>query len=60
MDSPRLKDAKSGASATEAGKEFQRTTVAGKKLCLKEFCEHWNCLNLKAWEDLVLELPGVR
>jgi hypothetical protein len=34
-----LKDTKSGASATGAGKEFQVIIVAGKKLNLKELLE---------------------
>ena len=59
-DSPRLKDAESGASATNAGKEFKATSFAGKKLFLNKFKEHSNCLNLREWEDPVLELPGVR
>ena len=40
-----MKDASEGASATEAGKDFHRGTVLGKKLNLNESEEVENCLN---------------
>ena len=60
MDSPFLKDTSEGASATEAGREFQSGTVRGKKLNLKESVDVENCLNFLEWAALVLAVDGVR
>ena len=44
MDSPFLKDASEGASATEAGREFHNGIVRGKKLNLNESEDVEYCL----------------
>ena len=53
MDSSPLKDTKSGASAIEAGNEFQKGMVRGKKLYLQASVFDDVCLSLFVWLDLV-------
>ena len=60
MDSPFLKDASEGASATEAGREFHNGIVRGKKLNLKESEDVEYCLNFLEWAALVIAVDGVR
>ena len=60
MGSPFLKDASEGASAIEAGREFHRGIVRGKKLYLKESVDVDICLNFLEWAALVLDVEGVR
>ena len=60
MDSPFLKDASEGASATEAGREFHNGIVRGKKLNLNESEDVEYCLSFLEWAALVLVVDGVR
>ena len=60
MDSPFLKDASEGASATEAGREFHNGIVRGKKLHLNESEDVEYCLSFLEWAALVLVVDGVR
>ena len=53
MDSSRLKDTKSGASAIEAGNEFQKEMARRKKLYLKASVLDDICLSFFVWLDLV-------
>ena len=53
MDSSRLKDTKSGASAIEAGNELQKGMVRGKKLYLQASVLDDICLSFIVWLDLV-------
>ena len=54
-----MKDAKLGASATEAGREFQVGMVRGKKLNLKELVRAGMRWSLREWWDLVLPVLGL-
>ena len=58
--SPFLKDPKEGASATDAGSEFHKGMVQGKKLYLSESVDVWNYLYFFECADLVLDSPLVR
>ena len=60
VDSPFLKDASEGASATEAGREFHNGIVRGEKLNLNESEDVEYCLSFLEWAALVLVVVGVR
>ena len=60
MDSPFLKDASEGASATEAGRVFHNGIVRGKNLNLKESVDVEYSLYFLEWAALVLAVDGVR
>ena len=53
MDSSRLKHTKSGASAIEAGNEFQKGMVRRKKTILVGISSCDICLSFFVWFDLV-------
>ena len=59
MDSPFLKDAAEGASATEAEREFHNGIVRGEKLNLNESEDVEYCLSFLEWAALVLVVDGV-
>ena len=54
-----MKDAKSGASAKVAGREFHNGMVQGNKLYFKVSIEVAYCLRFLPWCDLVLVEAGV-
>ena len=54
-----MKDTKEGASATDAGREFQTGMVRGKKLNLYESVRVDICLYFLEWDCLVLPVGPV-